>query len=216
MPIKHYGRATVIVGQLCMDRADDREAVTRALSSLDHTAAHIAETHAVPVLQTRFLLGGWQMFLPIQVDGLRESVMLFAGAISAAGSDLGLRLCVGNGDAAIPDSGNINHASGTAFTTSGRLLDAKKHRRIDHADPVLSRSAFRTVNRVCSSWSITQARAVGAVLDSEVADMDRAAQGLGWDRKALLAELDLAKFNQIKDMIGLSHIGSHTTLELVT
>jgi len=53
MPIKHYGRATAIVGQFCMDSADDREADMRALSSLDHTAAHIAETQEVPLPQTR-------------------------------------------------------------------------------------------------------------------------------------------------------------------
>jgi len=211
-----FAHATVITGQIDLHSDLTAGMITRVIWALGQTAVSLSLSHQVIPCQTRVPNRGWQMFLPIEVEGLREALALQASAIAVAGPDLNLRLCVGNGDAEFTTEGDINSARGSAFVSSGRLLDAKKSRRIDHADPFLSRGVFRDAEKICVQWNTTQAQVMQVVLDPKVNSIAAAAKILDWDEKTLRSELRLAQFDQIKDTIGLRDFDREDKQELMT
>lgn len=216
MPVIQHKQATVFIAQIDHRSNLSVGTVTGVIWALGQTAVSIAHGYRTMPCQTRVPNQSWQMFLPIEIDGLREALLLQATAIAVAGPELLLRLCVGNGDAEFIAAGEISSASGSAFVSSGRLLDAKKDRRIDHADPFLSRGAFRKADKITAEWNTTQAKVMQVVLDPNIKDIGQAAEYLGWDVKILRNELKLAKFEQIKDMVGLGDFDRAANREMAT
>ena len=135
MPVIQHKQATVFIAQIDHRSNLSVGTVTGVIWALGQTAVSIAHGYRTMPCQTRVPNQSWQMFLPIEIDGLREALLLQATAIAVAGPELLLRLCVGNGDAEFIAAGEISSASGSASIMQTLFYRAVRFARLIRSLP---------------------------------------------------------------------------------
>lgn len=110
----------VITGDLVASTTLPDSRLDAAMSALHHAARHLGpdELHF-----TRFRGDGWQVLIHRPGRALRIALSLSA-TLTAAETGLSTRLAIGFGSVNRLPAGDLSAASGTAFTRSGRALDA--------------------------------------------------------------------------------------------
>lgn len=154
----------------------------------------------------RYRGDGWQLYL--ERPGLGLTMMILIAADLRAAGGLESRISLGLGGAYFNSfknllaQHNILAANGSAFTSSGRALDAmSKSQRLVLAGEgvdILHKRLITLIGDRMDSWSREQAEAVALALSPEgVLTQVEMATRLGISRQAVAARLQAAGFDQI-------------------
>lgn len=157
---------TIISGDLVSSTRLKAAGLDEAMAALQSTAAEIEGWYGVPVLFTRNRGDGWQICLPPTSVGLREALAMRAG-LKRANRAYDTRLAIATDLARLPEDGNLNEASGPAFTRAGRLLDTLTGAEFDHVDSGALSAAVILAGDLSRGWTQAQARAVLPMLAPE-------------------------------------------------
>lgn len=150
---------TILSGDLLRSTELDDAMLHSAFDGLRKATALIEGWHGAPVHFTRNRGDGWQICLPGTAPGLREALALRAG-LKCQDRHLDTRIAVASGTAELPGDGDLNRATGPAFTQAGRLLDTLKGADMDHAAGGALSAAYLLAAEISQGWTQAQARAV--------------------------------------------------------
>lgn len=178
------GDVTILSGDLVGSTDLDGPALERAFDGLARAAGDIAGWRGAPVRFTRNRGDGWQICLDPPGPGLREALVMRAG-LRRLGRDLETRIAIASGPADLPGSGDLNAASGPAFTASGRLLERLEGPLMGHAAGGALAAATVLADEISAGWTEAQARAVLPMLAPDPPTQAEAAETLGITRQAV-------------------------------
>lgn len=176
-----------------------------AFDRLDDAAGGIAawQSPPCPGRLTRNRGDGWQMVVGQPALALRAALCLRA-ALRAEGDDLATRIAIAVGPGILPQGGDLNQASGIAFTESGRALDAlKAPATLTHAAGGALGAATRLADHISARWTPAQARAMRFLLWPGARTRSMAATDIGITRQAVDQALAAAGFAAIRDALAL-------------
>jgi hypothetical protein len=166
---------TVLAGDLVASTDLTEEGLALALDALRAAATRIEDWHHQPVHFTRNRGDGWQICLPGDDPGIREALALRA-ALRQHGKAYETRIAIATGPATLPEDGDLNRASGPAFTHAGHLLDLMEGPHFLHWSGGALNSIARLADYISHGWTPAQARAIlpmltpsSAPLQSDVA-----------------------------------------------
>ena len=184
----------VLTGDLVASSALSPDRLSMALDALSEAAALLEYWYDAPLHFTRHRGDGWQVCLPVDLSALRAA-LTFRAALRQVDKTLQTRIAIAEGSVDIPPSGDLNAASGTAFTLSGQTLDAmEKHVTIaDARDGALAATA-ELAHHISDDWTPAQARAVLPMLAPERPTQDEVASALSITRQAVRQALLAAGF----------------------
>lgn len=194
----------VLTGDLVGSTGLTSTALHSALETLGNSAQDIARWQSPPH-DTRLTLSrgdGWQIVLHDPAMGLRAALYIQAAFISDH-NGLRSKIAIATGAGTLPENGDLNSASGAAFTASGRALDSLKGALMVHAAGGALGAAVRLADHIAQGWTEAQARAVHAMLWPRDRTQAEAAQIIGISRQAVGQALHGAGFAALEQALAM-------------
>ena len=183
----------VLTGDLILSTRSTPAQVDETMALIENAAHRVSDQARFH----RYRGDGWQVYVGAAGQGLGAMVYLAAQLCAAEG--LSSRMALGIGDAQGFDQGNLGTATGTAFVTSGRALDAMADGQWlalagKGMDP-LHHALMAYIDAQVRGWSPQQAEAVAWSLTPDLDLPQQAlAATLGISRQAFAARLNAAGF----------------------
>ncbi len=144
---------------------------------------------------------GWQVALDRPALAFRAALYLQA-VLRREDADRATRIALATGTGQLR-GGDLNAASGAAFTASGRLLDAiPRHALMAHAAGGAAAAALRLADHLAQQWTQAQARALCELLPPDPGPRSDAAERLGITRQAVDQALWAAGYPALIEALG--------------
>ena len=145
---------------------------------------------------------GWKFALSDPTLGLRSSLYLRA-VLRRHGKTFATRIALACGAGDLPADGDLNAASGPAFTASGRLLDTLTgpHITMAHAEGGADNALIALADHISQGWTPAQARALCLMLPPCAGTHAEAASQLGISRQAVDQALSSAGYHAISEAL---------------
>lgn len=146
---------------------------------------------------------GWQVAIADAALSFRATLFLLA-CLRRDLPEIETRIAVAEAqDPLTPDNArDLNTAHGSAFTASGRLLEAMpRDQRLAHATGGAQAACFRLADHIARGWTQAQARALAEALPTDAGPRAEAAARLGISREAVNQALWAAGFPALDDAL---------------
>lgn len=196
----------VLTGDLINSTALGPAGIDRAMKALEKAAKKIQTWGVSPLHFTRHRGDGWQVMLDDPRWALRAAIY-FRATLQAIES--AAYIGIAEGDVSHTIGENLNFENAEVFALSGRALDNTKFTiyRINYSRDDVFDALMILVNRICDSWTTTQAATVAAAFDSQDIFHDptatEIAKQLGKSRQAVSKALHSAWFWDLYETLHL-------------
>ncbi|MFW2541903.1 MarR family transcriptional regulator [Primorskyibacter sp. 2E107] len=178
---------TVLTGDIVASTALDASELDATLDAVRGASVLVSQWGA-PDPVTGFARrggDGWQIAFTDFARSLRAALLVQA-YIRRLGKGRATRIAIATGEGTLPASGDPNAAHGTAFVTSGRLLETMPPERLmDHADGGARAATVLLADRIAQGWTPAQARAMAEILPPGSGPHSAVASLLGITRQAV-------------------------------
>lgn len=193
-------RVAVLTGDLIESSAYPADAIERAFAALSRAAEDAASWHGAPLSLTRNRGDGWQVCLARPELALRTALFLRARLAAEGGPASRIAIAAGAGDPGT--SGDLNSATGPAFTASGRALDdLSGSETLRHAAGGAIGAATRLADHISRDWTEIQAGTIAIFLHPEAPTRSEAGRRLHKSRQAVDQALHAAGYPALADAL---------------
>ncbi|MDX8353308.1 hypothetical protein [Cognatiyoonia sp. IB215182] len=190
--MQKYPICAVLTGDLIKSRKADISTVEATLTILRDAAKRFGKAWDIDLRFTRYRGDGWQIVLT-NPNLLLDAALYIIARLKADHSQIDTRFSIGVGAFETLGTRDLADATGTAFFTSGDLLDHMGGNRlialagqgIDNAEVAIVDLA----ECVASGWTATQAQAIALWLEGEFKRHEDIAAHLGVTRQAVQSRL---------------------------
>jgi hypothetical protein len=197
---RRASRIAVLTGDLIGSSDYATGEIDRAFAALSSAAEAAAAWHHASLRFTRNRGDGWQVCLAQTPLALRTALFLRARLAALGGP--GTRIAIAEGDGRPADNGNLNRATGPAFTLSGRTLDALSgHEAMRHASGGPMGAATRLADHISQGWTQVQAETIAIFLPPNAPTRAEASRRLEKSRQAVDQALAAAGYPAISDAL---------------
>lgn len=196
----------VLTGDLIESSTYPADAIERAFATLSRAAEDAESWHGASVSLTRNRGDGWQACLARPELALRTALFLRARLAAAGGPSSRIAIAEGAGDPGT--SGDLNTATGPAFTASGRALDdLSGTETLRHAKGGAIGAATRLADHISQGWTEIQAGTIAIFLHPEAPTRSEAGRRLHKSRQAVDQALHAAGYPALADALRMIEEG---------
>ncbi len=200
---------SVMTGDLIRATGASDPDVERTFQKLERLLAEIADWPGAPHRPprfTRFRGDGWHAILTAPDHVLTAALYLFA-ALRISQGTVATRISIGIGEISFAGTDDLSDARGSAFTHSGRGLDAMPRGQwlsiSGEGVTPLHKAACLLIAERATRWTVEQAKAVSFALSPDMATQSDIAERLGISTQAVNARLTAAGFQTIRQALDL-------------
>jgi len=191
----------VLTGDIIKSTSLDKTLLDQGFAALSEAADALSVWAGSPCHFTRARGDGWQLVLAQPALSLRGCLFLRA-KLRQCGKELASRISVAIGEGVVPESGDLNAASGDAFLRSGRGLEAMKRRQElaydGGSNEGAARAAFHLADALSRGWTEAQAAAISGLLSPDAPTQAEVAKGLKISKQSVQQVSDATEFDAIE------------------
>ncbi|KAA9008946.1 hypothetical protein [Histidinibacterium aquaticum] len=184
----------VLTGDIVASEDAGLAATQAALDALRRAAEDFGKDREEDLRFTRFRGDGWQAMT--SHNSFFDATLFLLARLRAEDEEIETRISIGIGEVESSGTRDLSDASGSAFTQSGRGLDAMGRRdRLAISGAGIGpfqRAALALTDYVTSSWTAAQGEAVALSLDPATQTQDDIARRIGVTRQAVQLRLSAA------------------------
>lgn len=193
---------SVLTGDFVASANMGTTALERAMVLLADTAEAIEGWVGAPLHFTRNRGDGWQVCLAQPACDLRAA-LLFRAALRRENTGWDSRIALARGQVTL-GPGDLNSASGPAFTEAGRALDGIARPALwVHANGGALAANTRLADHISQQWTVAQARAIAPMLHPDPPTHAEVAAKLGITRQAVTQALASAGYDALATALDL-------------